>query len=131
MSYHGYTIDPKAFVIAGALLLWLLFVLLTLFWPRSKRGPALDVLTFAATLLLGFVWQNTFYSRAKAAADAQKPVCSAISPGMHDTDVREKAGTPDRVLSEEETRGPGAEVWVYDKSRCAVHVLLDTVEYIE
>ena len=36
----------------------------------------------------------------------------------------------DEKRSDEETRGPGATIWIYRDSRCAVHMFDDKVEFI-
>ncbi len=132
IAYYGYTMTTRAFPVVIALLFWGVLVLLELVWPRRRRGWTLDILTIVATIALGVAWQQTVF-------DTQKPkivnetlaTCPIVDSGTRAADLRKKIGAPDRIVPEEETRGPGATVWVYDKSRCTVHLLSDTVEYTE
>lgn len=132
INYQGYILPTKAFPLVAALLLWAVLMLLAIVWPRRRRGWTLDVLTVLATIVLGVAWQQAFYATQRPeVAKETISVCATVEPGMRAADLTSKAGKPDRILQEAETRGPGATVWVYDKSRCAVHLLLDTVEYTE
>lgn len=132
IAYHGYTLTTKALPVVIALLLWLVIFLLAVSWPRRKRGRTLDVLAGLATVALCVVWQQTFYATPRVTVSPEiAGTCPPAEPGTHGAALRDSAGAPDRIVSEEETRGPGATVWVYDKSRCAVHMLGDAVEYTE
>ena|SRR5437763_11584043 len=57
--------------------------------------------------------------------------CALIEPGMSAEVVRAKLGKPAEVRDDGKTRGPGAVTWVYRHSRCAVHLLDETVELVE
>ncbi|MGH9418683.1 MAG: hypothetical protein ACRD3J_01820, partial [Thermoanaerobaculia bacterium] len=115
IAYHGYTLTAKALPVVIALLLWMVIFVLAAVWPRRKRGWTLDVLTVLLTIALGVIWQQTFYATPKVKV-AQEIVatCPPVEPGTHGKALRESAGAPDRIVPEEETRGPGATVWVYD-----------------
>lgn len=57
--------------------------------------------------------------------------CASIRTGMTGKEVRESAGKPDEIRNEEATRGPGSTAWIYNGSRCAVHLTDDKVELVE
>lgn len=134
VTVQGYTFTGTTVFLIGTFLLWIVLVLLTLFWPRSRRGWTLDVLTGMATVALAMGWQMMFYSAPKPKVTTQIAAgCALIATGARDTDVRARLGAPTRIVPEEETRGPGAAAWVYDndRARCAVHMMLNSVEYTE
>ena len=57
--------------------------------------------------------------------------CLAVEKGMGGDDVQKKAGKPDEKRSDEDTRGPGASIWIYRDARCSVHMLGEKVEFVE
>lgn len=69
----------------------------------------------------------------EAGMAAAKPgaSCATIAVGMRDAEVQTKMGRPDEVRADEETRGPGAETWVYRGARCAVHLFERKVEFVD
>ena len=69
--------------------------------------------------------------QASAVASSAAGSCSSITTAMSGAQVQQRLGKPDEVRPEEETRGPGAVTWVYRSSRCSVHLLDDTVEFID
>jgi len=70
----------------------------------------------------------------KAAAkqsSASQGTCASLSLGMKGSQVKKLMGEPDEIRSEEDVRGPEAQAWVYNASRCAVHVLSGRVDFID
>ena len=57
--------------------------------------------------------------------------CALVTEGMSSDEAGAKLGKPDSIRNDEKTRGPGAETWVYNGSRCAVHILAGKVETVE
>jgi hypothetical protein len=57
--------------------------------------------------------------------------CGRIDERTAADAVTERIGRPSRVVSEAESRGPGAEAWLYDDRRCVVHLLDHRVESVE
>jgi hypothetical protein len=111
---------------------------------RSRLAEPLDVPLAAATILLVVLWAALFGPHAwsafreeggvPAAISASAPLkgsCISVRVGMGGAQVREMLGTPDRVLNDEDRRGPGAEQWVFHRARCSVHVVGDRVEFFE
>lgn len=69
----------------------------------------------------------------EAAMTAKKPgaSCVSIAVGMRESEVQQKMGKPDEIRPDEETRGPGAQMWIYRGSRCAVHLFEKKVEFVD
>lgn len=65
------------------------------------------------------------------AAAASRGTCASIQTGMKSSEVRRALGEPDEVRPEEDVRGPKAEAWIYEASRCSVHVLAGRVDFID
>src|SRR5436305_8043577 len=57
--------------------------------------------------------------------------CGTIDEGSAADALVQRIGKPSRVVSEDGSRGPGAEAWVYDDRRCVVHLLDQRVESVE
>ena len=68
---------------------------------------------------------------ASAAGNSNSFGCLAVEKGMSGDVVQQKAGKPDEKRSDEDTRGPGASIWIYRDARCSVHLLGDRVEFVE
>jgi hypothetical protein len=68
---------------------------------------------------------------ASAAGNSKAFGCLAVEKGMSGDVVQQKAGKPDEKRSDEDTRGPGASIWIYRDARCSVHLLGDKVEFVE
>ncbi len=69
--------------------------------------------------------------QASAIARTKSGSCVVVTRDMKASDVRSRLGEPDERRSDDETRGPGATIWIYRDSRCAVHLFDDKVEFIE
>ena len=111
------------------------FALLSVF-SRKKGSDGLLVVSaivFLALWLVAFPPQ-LHTSRAEAsviAMPANAVSCSSVSRDMTSAQVQNRLGAPDEKRSDEETRGPGATIWIYRDSRCAVHMFDDKVDFIE
>lgn len=68
---------------------------------------------------------------AAATVSAAKGSCASITHDQHASDVTRILGEPDEKRSNEEVRGPGASIWVYKGSKCAVHLFDERVEFVE
>jgi hypothetical protein len=137
-----------AILAIAALLQWLVFAAMSI--VSSEKPPKFGMRAVERNLLvstgaIALVWLVAFDAKgivfgSPATADASSVIsqdsaggnatCAAVSVGMMGPDVKSKLGEP-KVLSEEDTRGPGAKLWFFKKSRCAVHMLDDTVEFID
>lgn len=69
--------------------------------------------------------------QASATAPTSQGSCASIEVGMAEPEVTKRLGPPTRRIVDEETRGPGAAVLLYQGSRCAVKVLGGRVEVVE
>lgn len=110
--------------------------------PQPKTGHR-GADTIAVLASIGFALSVAFAMRAvttpkkpapgEAASQAakQQGTCAYLSLGMKAGDVKRMMGEPDELRSEEDVRGPDAEVWVYKSSRCSVHVLSGRVDFID
>lgn len=126
----GFTVSVAAIVAIAAVLQWLAVLAI------SRKRPLL-----VSSAILAIAWIGVFSGgmtptpvrTADAAVLHANPhaSCSSITEDMSASEVKAKLGDPDAAKSEEETRGPGAAVWVYRDSRCAVHILDDKVEFID
>jgi hypothetical protein len=123
-----------AYVAGG---IWLVSLLAAIFAPRkARRLPPIAVLV--TTLAFGAVWgASLFESGRKSAAVAREATrsaggsCASIEEGQTEEIVRTRLGAPTETRSEAELRGPGANVWIYRDSRCAVHLLDGAVESVD
>ncbi|MCM2315258.1 MAG: hypothetical protein NDJ92_08915 [Thermoanaerobaculia bacterium] len=111
--------------------------------PQPKTGHR-GTDTVAVLASIGFALSVAFAVRAVTApkkpspeedaaiqASKQQGTCANLSLGMKAGEVRRLMGEPDELRSEEDVRGPDAEVWVYKTSRCSVHVLSGRVDFID
>ena len=113
----------------------LVFALLSLFArkQRTDRMLLISAVVFLALWLVDFRPQrHTPKAEASVIASSSTAVsCATISRDMPAAKVQERLGAPDEKKSDEETRGPGATIWIYRDSRCAVHMFDDKVDFIE
>jgi hypothetical protein len=131
LRFHGYSLAPVALPLLLALLVCGVLLLISIIRPR-RRGWIVEVLTIIAMITTAILWQRLFYPAQRALVSTEPAAgCPIVEPGTPAANLRNKLGEPDRILAEDETRGPGATVWVYNDSRCAVHLLQDKVEYAE
>ncbi|HSP33928.1 MAG TPA: hypothetical protein VLU46_06400 [Thermoanaerobaculia bacterium] len=131
-TFFGLTFSVATIVAVAAAVQWLVVLAV------SRKRPLL-----VSSLVLALAWIGVFSSGAPAPSPAgtaeaavlhaKKPrgSCSSITGDMYAADVKSKLGEPDETRSEEETRGPGAAMWIYRDSRCAVHILDDKVEFVD
>lgn len=123
----GFTFSV-ATVVAVAAVVQFVIVLIA----GGKRAIPISALIFAGAWLAIFSANKTAAAQAAVIAPAKSHgSCSSITEDMPAADVKTKLGDPDETRSEEETRGPGAAMWIYRDSRCAVHILDDKVEFID
>ena len=140
-----YSISYVQLAVAAAGAVWLATLLVAFFVPvRRAKGKVqpirkADVAVLVTGVPFAVLW---FYAllagRAPAPVVAQAGLtgvsvksCALIAVGDSEARVREKLGAADEIRGEEEERGPGAGVWIYRNSRCAVHLLDGSVESIE
>lgn len=104
----------------------------------TERNLVVSTVLFLALWLVGFDARSllrSFGTTAKTEASVLAPAhsgsCASIQRDMSSAQVQKKLGEPDERRSDEETRGPGATIWLYRDSRCAVHLFDDKVEFIE
>jgi hypothetical protein len=140
--------DIALILIAAAIGQWMIFAAMSAFSraPHPKKGirGRERNLIISSVLLLG-LWLAAFDVRALLRAQATTPsvqasmipakttagTCSSITNDLAAAEVKRLLGEPDEKRSHAETRGPGAEIWIYQASRCAVHIFDDRVEFIE
>jgi len=75
--------------------------------------------------------ETTTDEGAAKGASASRGTCASLEVGMKARDVKRIMGEPDEIRSEEDVRGPEAQAWVYQASRCSVHVLAGRVDFID
>jgi hypothetical protein len=116
-----------------ALLQWLLF------WARMMRRPgrsSSETAFLLSTLAVAIVWvcAGPQWNRggiATAGTSAITRGCAAARQGMPSAELQKAMGDPARRVTEVDTRGPGAEAWVYDDARCIAHVLNEHVRSVD
>jgi hypothetical protein len=116
--------------------IWLASLLAAIFArAKARRWPQLVVL--ATTLAFAAVWCAPLFltagkpASAKVQASQSTGSCASIEAGQAEEAVKTRLGAPTEVRGETELRGPGANVWIYRDSRCAVHVLNGVVESVD
>jgi hypothetical protein len=104
----------------------------------SERNLLVSTVFFAALWLVGFDARsllrslpNTPRAEASVLARSRSGSCATLARDMTAAQVQKRLGDPDERKSDEETRGPGATIWIYRDSRCAVHLFDNKVEFIE
>ena len=129
----GYAVSWAAIVAAIALSQWLVFV-----WSRKKQRALASTAVFIAMWLVAFDgraligWKpSAATTQAAVAARPAQASCSIVTDDMSASEVEAKLGKPDETRMNEEVRGPGAAIWIYRDSRCAIHIFDDKVEFIE
>jgi hypothetical protein len=130
------TLPPIAIPIIAAVALaqWLVFACIALV-SRKPRG------LMASSAIFAFAWLAIFGSplmaRTKTAqASAMSGAvthgsCASVEPGMTADMLAAKVGQPDEKRPNDEARGPGATIWIYRDSRCAVHLFDGKVEALD
>lgn len=144
LTIAGLSLTIATIVLAVAAAQFVLVALSTLLsrekLPRTGIRSADRRLAISAAVL-ALTWTGVFSASTSApkAAHAQASMagttvhdsCSSIEEGISADVTWTKLGKPDEVRPDEETRGPGAKIWIYRQSRCAVHMLDDQVEFID
>jgi hypothetical protein len=100
----------------------------------SAEKAFLGVNCLVALLLALFIHPTAAPVVAAAAAGpapASTDSCMAAESSTWGKEVKARLGEPTRVVSEEDTRGPGAAAWVFEQKRCVVHLLADRIESFE
>ena len=118
-------------VLAAAGIVWLALTL-----TRKRIPMLLGSAILAGAWLLWTAPATPALSKAAAMPPQSKAAthhgsCASLSQGMSAAEVKSKMGDADERRSDEETRGPGATMMIYQDSRCAVHLLDDKIEFIE
>ena len=113
----------------------LLFALVSLFSRKDRSDFKLlaSAIVFLALWLVDFRpnWRSTRAEASVIAPASSAVSCATIERDMPASKVQQRLGAPDETRSDEETRGPGATIWIYRDSRCAVHMFDDKVDFIE
>lgn len=144
ITLAGFTLTVAAIVIAAAAVQFVVMAATTLLstekLPKKGMRSADRRLAISAGVL-ALAWTAVFAASSDAAKTTHVEAglagskvhasCSSIEAGMSDDVTQAKMGKPDEIRSDEETRGPGAKIWIYRDSRCAVHMLDDRVEFID
>jgi hypothetical protein len=86
---------------------------------------------FAGAWVFTIVTASDATAKTETAGAAAIRSCATVANGDDEKTVRSHMGAPQEQRSEEELRGPGATVWIYRDSRCAVHFLDGVVESID
>jgi hypothetical protein len=117
-------------IAAIALAQWLVVAIVHLFKPNPR-----PLMISSALFALGWLTAFATPSHAKVVqASAVSTVhgsCATVEPGMTSDELAAKVGTPDEKRPNEEARGPGAVIWIYRDSRCAVHLFDNKVEAVD
>lgn len=130
-------------IAAAAAAQWIVFLAIAAF--SGKRMRSANVRLVLSSVVFLVAWGIAFDARslvashssrvneASAAGMTKKSTgsCASIEVGMSTQQVKSVMGEPHEVKTDEETRGPGAAIWVYKDLRCAVHVLDDKVEFVD
>jgi hypothetical protein len=121
---------------AVALAQWLIFAGIALF-KRKPRGLMLSSALFAFAWLAIFGGPLMTHSKVTQASamstgsGVTHGSCASVEPGMTAAELTAKVGAPDEKRPNEEARGPGAAIWIYRDSRCAVHLFDGKVEALD
>lgn len=121
-------------VAVAALLQWLFFWSRMVF--RRDNRPA-EIPFLVSTVAMAIVWAalaapvSVAQHQQTAALTLRKGGCAQLTTGLPSATVRAKMGAPTRTVSEGDSRGPGAEAWVYEEARCVAHVVNDRVRAVD
>jgi hypothetical protein len=137
----GHEVTWAAVVGGVAILVWLVFAAMALLGKTEEIDIRLiagsivfAVLSFIAFDGMALVRSRTAANATEAAAVAAKTShasCAAVQPGMSAAQLEARLGKPDEIRPNEEVRGPGATLWVYRDSRCAIALFDGVVELTE
>jgi hypothetical protein len=142
LTIAGFTLTIGSIVAAAAAVQWLIMMIGTALSKEKtpqKGLRAADTRMLISTAVFAIAWIAVFATGTTTAQANQAAIvsgkshgsCSQVSTDMAASVVRKKLGEPDEVRSDEETRGPGAAIWIYRDSRCAVHIFDNRVEFVD
>lgn len=135
--------EPRIWIAAAIALLWTGVLIHSLFSrnrfpdePRLRIQEIRVIVSSVVLLIACVVMAEVEFSASTASAIAAagrkgSGSCIAVEIGMKSKDVTRLMGKPDRELNIEAVRGPAATLWIYERSRCAVHVVDGVVEAVE
>lgn len=104
---------------------------------RSEHHVIFASIALAIAWGVAFDAKSLLTSAQRVNLESATPVaqsngsCALVTEGMSADEAGAKLGKPDSIRNDEKTRGPGAETWVFNGSRCAVHILAGKVETVE
>jgi hypothetical protein len=125
------TFTRAGLLLGAAAAQWAVITIISIvWWRRNSRIRVTEVMLLFSTLLFAGVWYKVAPTTV-AAPTEQTRMCSTIQENTSAADVKKLLGQPSNIVGEEEMRGPGAEVWTYESTRCAVHLLNDNVDYVD
>jgi hypothetical protein len=148
MNFQGLQLSPAALISIIALLQFMILAAASAFSGRAGAKKKMRVTDFALmgsaavfVVALTLAHMSTAPKQESAGAPAQASVvaksstargsCNSVRRDMTTYQVEQNLGKADELRPDEETRGPGAVVWIYRDSRCAVHMFEDKVEFVE
>lgn len=137
-------INPWTLSLAGAFVLFAVSAVI-LFARIRSTGRVVDSLVGVAVALFlavlfagsreatpaGAAVESGSVQAAAVPAPRSTGTCASLAAGGDAARAKAALGKPDRVESASHLRGPGAEIWRYEASRCAVHVFEGQIEFIE
>lgn len=95
-------------------------------------SAALAAVGSLALVDYGSLWKGSSkINAASVNATPSRGSCASVEPGMSKEQVTSRLGEPDETRSDEETRGPGAAMLIYNGSKCVVHVFDGKVEFVD
>jgi hypothetical protein len=120
-----------AAIFVAALLVWCWALVRFLMGREASRESWLAGSTIALSLILGgFAIAGSRHAIGRGDS-APVITCGRIDERTAADAITQRLGKPSKVVSEEESRGPGAEAWVYEERRCVVHLLDQRVESVD
>ncbi len=121
-----------AVIIVAALLQWLFFGARVLFRANTASETSFKLSTMAMAVVWMCIAAAWSVSRpAGGGGTVQRAGCAAIREGVSVSEVEKAVGSASRKVPEGDTRGPGAEAWVYEDAGCIAHVLDNRVRSVE
>jgi hypothetical protein len=138
-TFGDLSITWAALIILAACAQWIVFLVMRLLYRgiRPLDKPLLiSSAIFAVAWIAVLTPAMTSHDAPVATASttdvaAPQGSCASVSIGISARRASALMGKPDEVRSDEESRGPGAEMWIYRGSRCTVHVFDGLVEFVD
>ncbi|HVT05168.1 MAG TPA: hypothetical protein VHL58_17525 [Thermoanaerobaculia bacterium] len=144
---NGTSLNPAVYLLLAAAVQWIAGAVIFFEIIRSRkpwsrlwnwRFIASSGVFLAAWM---FCFPPTFLGHTAPAAEASiltgatanvsQGSCALVSAGMRQDKVESKVGKPDREIAEDDIRGPGARIWVYESAQCRIHLLDGVVINVE